>query len=304
MDFHHLQYFVAVAQTLNFREAARRLSVAQSSVSRAIAEMEKQLDVQLFFRDSRNIALTEAGKAYLPYALDILSASKAGRFAAKRVQEGNDKHLSIAAVSTSSSILTECLSAFSSQHRDVVVDIACNSGNEEIVALSESRFDFYFCHQSMLPQDNQMDYLITHRDTLVLVVPKGHRLANRPLDFSELKDERFITVSEVSGSLLYHQIEAICEANHYSPQIVNRYDKAESVLLSVSAGLGIAILPRALPSVFWPEKVNIVPIPNSNTERPYIVAWHKHLPNPSAHDFLKIVREKFLPTAMPSQPES
>ena len=212
--------------------------------------------------------LTEAGKAYLPYAMDILTTSKAGRFVAQRTQDGENKHISIALVSTSSAIMMDCLKSFSAMHPDVVVDITYNSGNEQLIALTEKRFDFYFCHESMLPQNNQFEYVISHRDELVLVLPKGHRLVGKPLDFEELKDERFVTVSESSGSLLYTQIQEICQSNNYHPRIINRHDKAESVLLSVSAGLGIAILPKVLPTIFWPEQVETVPIPSSNADRP------------------------------------
>ncbi len=252
------------------------------------------MGVMLFQRSQHDISLTEAGKAYLPYAMDILATSKAGRFVAKRTQDGEDKHISIALVSTSSAILMECLSLFQAKCPDVVVDISYNSGSEQQVALTESRFDFYFCHESMMPVNDQFEYVISHRDTLVLVVPTGHRLAGKPLDFNELKEERFITVSESSGSLLYNQISEICLSNDYHPKIVNRYDKAETVLMSVSAGLGVAILPKVLPTIFWPERVETIPIPNANTERPYIIAWPKKIDNPSALEFLKIVQEKFV----------
>ena len=60
-----LNYFIAVAETGNFTEAARRFSVPASSVSRRIADLEQQLGANLFQRSTRVVKLTEVGRNYL-----------------------------------------------------------------------------------------------------------------------------------------------------------------------------------------------------------------------------------------------
>ena len=71
MDVAQLECFVTVAQTLNFSEAARRHYVSQSTVSRYIADLEKEFGVQLFTRSHRDVIITNEGKTLLPYALEM-----------------------------------------------------------------------------------------------------------------------------------------------------------------------------------------------------------------------------------------
>ena len=66
MDINLIKYFVSVAQNLNFSETARQNFVSQSTVSRGIKEMEKELGASLFSRTKRNVVLTPEGKALLP----------------------------------------------------------------------------------------------------------------------------------------------------------------------------------------------------------------------------------------------
>ncbi|WP_214414118.1 LysR family transcriptional regulator [Sphaerisporangium fuscum] len=72
MEVYHLRYFVAVAEQLNFSEAARRLHMATSPLSRRVRDLERELGTALFERDSHHVRLTEAGAALLPLAKEIL----------------------------------------------------------------------------------------------------------------------------------------------------------------------------------------------------------------------------------------
>jgi DNA-binding transcriptional LysR family regulator len=61
VELRHLRYFVAVAEELSFRKAARRLSVSEAAVSQQVAGLEDELGQKLFNRDSRRVDLTEIG---------------------------------------------------------------------------------------------------------------------------------------------------------------------------------------------------------------------------------------------------
>src|SRR3954452_23762760 len=68
----HLRYFVAVAEELNFSQAARKLHMAASPLSQRIKDLEHELGRQLFDRSAHHVTLTAAGSALLPIANDIL----------------------------------------------------------------------------------------------------------------------------------------------------------------------------------------------------------------------------------------
>lgn len=75
-DLRQLRYFVAVAETLNFRQAAEDMHLAQPALSRAIRQLEAELDVQLFERTTRSVDLTPVGELFLERARDVLSSAE------------------------------------------------------------------------------------------------------------------------------------------------------------------------------------------------------------------------------------
>ncbi len=290
MDLTQIRYFVTVAETLNFREAARRHSVSQSSVSRQISDLEEQLGVTLFSRTNRSVSLTDEGTSFMPYAMDMLRTADSAVFLMH--QMGKRKgHLSIATVATSAPVLIKCLDVFFRQHPDVAVDVTLNNGREQVMAMREEKHDFHFAYSAMLPDNGRLDYLVTHTDKLVLVVPKEHRLTKKPLDFADLADERFLISYEPGYPLLYNHILDVCRSHDFVPKNMKRFDKAESVLLAISAGLGVSIMPSALPAQYFTNSVDIVPIDDLESKRTYIAAWPHKATNPSSDLFLNVVRK-------------
>jgi DNA-binding transcriptional LysR family regulator len=293
LDIEELKYFISVAQLQNFSEAARQNNVPQPKISRSINELETQLKAKLLFRTNRNVSLTREGETFLPYAIDIVDMAANASDMVDQVHSGRTGYLSIATVSTTSRALASFLTVFSTQYPDIMIDITQNTGKTQAMAMMENRFDFHFAHLSMLPKDGRLDYIVTHRDKLVLVVPKGHRLAQGALDFDKLFQEKFIMISQPESPQLYSKVMDVCAAHHATPKVIHRYDKAESVLLSVGSGLGVAILPMGLTKAFLPDAVDVIPLDPESHEIDYVCAWPKLSKNPCSKIFLDVVREYF-----------
>ncbi len=293
LDIENLRYFISVAQLLNFSEAARQNNVPQPKISRSILELETQLNAKLFFRTNRDVSLTHEGEIFLPYAIDIVDMAAKASDMVDQVHSGRTGYLSIAAVSTTSRILASFLSVFSTQYPDIMIDITQNTGKSQTLAMMENRFDFHFAPLSLLPLNGSLDYIVTHSDKLVLVVPKGHRLAQGKLDFNKLFQEKFIMISQPESPHLYNEVMAVCAAHHTIPKIIHRYDKAESVLLSVGSGLGVAILPKGLTKAFLTDAVDVVPLDPEGHEMDYVCAWPKQSKNPCSKFFLDVIKEYF-----------
>lgn len=293
MDINQLKYFVSVAQTLNFSEAARRNGLTQPSISHHISELEKQLGSRLFLRDKRSVVLTDAGRAFLPHAMEIITISQRAALELSSLEHGRGGHLSIAALTTSSVILSKCLSAFSSAHPDVMVDINFTHGRTQTLIMNESKYDLHFAVEEMVPAGETFNTIRTNTDRLCLALPGNHPLAHEPLDFSRLGSERFIAVSQNDGPALYDQIMRVCRSRGYTPHVTCQYNTAETVLISVDAGLGISIIPEVLSRVFYSENVVFIPIEGRDALRSYVIAWRKNVTNPAVELFIECVRPLF-----------
>lgn len=88
MELEQLRIFAAAARSGSFSEAARRLYISHSTVSRAVSALEEELGVRLFARDRRVSGLTAAGEALLRESEALLEAADS---AAARVREAGEK---------------------------------------------------------------------------------------------------------------------------------------------------------------------------------------------------------------------
>ncbi len=293
MDTTQLKYFISVAQTRSFSEAARRCGVSQPTISHGINELEKQLEAVLFLRSRQGVTITQVGQELLPRAMEMMELEEKTIFQIRQAEKGIHGSISISALTTSSMVLSKCLTTFAQRYPDIMIDIDFTSGRSQVLAMNEQRYDFHFAVQEMVPPGESFESIVSHTDHLCVAFPANHPLADQPLDFSKLKNERFIAVSETDGPALYGEIRRVCRAHGYHPNVVCKYDRAEAVLLSVGAGTGISIIPEALRWVFYSENVKFVPIPGDDFLRTYVVAWHKNLTNPAAKRFLEVVKELF-----------
>lgn len=83
MDTRHIRAAVAVANSGSFTAAARQLFMAQSTLSRQVAALERELGGPLFVRGPRSVALTTTGEAFLPLGEAVLDAVAAAEKAAR-----------------------------------------------------------------------------------------------------------------------------------------------------------------------------------------------------------------------------
>ena len=284
MDLNQLKSFLAVTQTLNFTSAAKQIGVPQSTVSRQINDLESQLKTKLFYRTKRDVQLTVEGRTFLPYAREILDAAQKGTEAVRQLQNGCTGRLSIAAVSSSGLFVSDCLALFGRRFSDIRVDVTFVPGGEALQDEGQDLYDFHFMPRDMLPYSEEFDTLDTHRDRLCLAAPKGHEL-----NPDQLQWERFILLSESENPILYMLVMDFFRSRRFSPRIVNETDDARTVLLSVSAGLGLTILPLAQTRMYFRDTVDVYPL---DMEIIYAAAWKKSLLNPAARLFLDVLLEK------------
>ncbi|WP_328465435.1 LysR family transcriptional regulator [Streptomyces sp. NBC_00448] len=245
MELRHLEYFVAVAEELNFTRAAERLHVVQSGVSATVKALERELGVPLLDRTSRRVELTDAGTALLPKARAALDAVEDARDTVGEVTGGLRGTVRIGTLTSVALIdLPGLLGRFHRRHPDVALRLtAAPTGSGGLVtSLAEGALDLAFVSLPGPPPAGVRLHELTFAP-LDLVVPAGHRLAERAsVAMAELADERF-----VDFPLGYGNRSVTDRA--FATAGLNRQVAIEITDISTGAafvrqGLGIALLPR------------------------------------------------------------
>ena len=127
MEIRQLRYFLKVAETLNFSEAARKLFITQSTLSQQISHLEQEIGLPLFERNSHEVYLTEAGKELRPYAQNAVNSADACIDHMNDLKEMLGGELNIGVTYSFSNIMAETLVAFLRAYPHVKLNISYRS---------------------------------------------------------------------------------------------------------------------------------------------------------------------------------
>jgi len=287
MDTLQLKLFISVSQTLNFTKTAAEFYMTQPTVSNYIKSLEKSLGVKLLNRDSRSVTLTPEGKEFVSYASQMLTLQMEAERRLRNITEGRRGYLRIAMLSSAAELFSACLSEFSRAQPDVQVDVDIKEGTEMMRAISQCSYDIYFANRYMMPESDSINYIVTGRHHLHLFVNRDIADTIDMNDWSTLKNRRFVTVPETDFALS-GQIKSICASRGIVPDIINYYNRADTLLLAVNSNIGMAILPPGLSYFFSFPNVVSLPIDGDDAVIESVVARHKQKVNPDAGKFLEL----------------
>ena len=169
MELRQLRYFVKAAETLNFSDAAKALNIAQSSLSQQIKQLEEELDVQLFLRNSHAIRLTEAGELMLPFALRTVHDAETCAQRIHDLQKLLSGTLNIGVTYSFSPILTETVISFMKLYPGIKLNIIYKPMGE---------LDFVLASKPTKPVADLESHIL-FQNSLSAVVSTSHPLASK-----------------------------------------------------------------------------------------------------------------------------
>ena len=285
-----LQYelFASVARTQNLSKTAEQYNVSQPAVSHHLKSLEDSLGLELVRRTRRGVLLTDAGRELLPYVQEILSIKDQAENRMRNLAEGSVGHIRIAALSSASYQVSDCLVPLYANHPDIQADISLLEGSELTEALRENTHDFYFGVDTMIPDNMGYDSRVVARGRLELFVNRSIADSIDLSDWATVARQPFVTVPKADVSL-DKKIMTICRNRGFTPRIISIYNRAESVMLSVNAGLGVAILPGALRELYQRPNVVTFPIEGEDARADTVFVWNPALLNDTGRMFRDIV---------------
>ncbi|MCL2391356.1 MAG: LysR family transcriptional regulator [Oscillospiraceae bacterium] len=292
MDMIQLQLFASIARTLNFSRTAEQFFITQPAVSHQVKKLENSLGVKLLKRSSHDVSLTAEGEEFLAYVDRILSISFDAENRIQNMASGRSGHVRVAALSSASYQLSDCLIKLYREHPSFQVDIDLLEGTEMTDALKRGSYDFFFAVVPMIPAGNEYEYAVIHEGSLELLVNKGIVTTIDLSDWSTIERYPFVSVPRSDMTLSNH-ITRICSERGITPNIINYYNRAESVVLSVNAGVGIAILPGELGKLYQRPNVISLPIDGEDAKIITVFIWKKGDDNIAGRIFRDTVTSLF-----------
>jgi DNA-binding transcriptional LysR family regulator len=293
IELRHLRYFIAVAEELNFTRAAERVGIGQPPLSQQIRALEERLGAKLFRRLPHGVELTEAGKALIPEARDLLARAENVKPVVQRAAEGGSGRVRIGFTSSASfhPIVADSIREF--RRRWPSANIALKEANTSdlLDELGNGDIDAAFIRPG---GTNPVGFSVLRLagEPSVFALPTTHRLAGAaslPLDAVAAED--ILLAPRAAGPELFDSIVSVCRQVGFEPSIVYQAPQITSIVNFVAAGLGVAIVAVSMTQIRVPGVV-FVPIEGVKPIVPLALATRPRDANATTKNYVIIVKEQ------------
>jgi DNA-binding transcriptional LysR family regulator len=246
MKLRQLEYFLTIADEGGFNRAAKRLHVAQPSLSEQIKTLEYEVGAQLFERNKRHVFLTQAGKQFQQRARAILALADTAKLEARCAEAGELGTLDIgySASAMFSPVLPAAIRRFRQQYPYVMLALRDIPSLEQLHGLMERTLDLGVLRKPDIKVPDGVHMSEWHRTPLVVAIQGEHPLARRSsLSLSQLKEEPFIMYPREAGTGLYWQVTDLCAHAGFRPRVAREVLESSTIIGLVAAGVGVAVVP-------------------------------------------------------------
>ena len=295
MTFQQLRYFIATADYKSFSKAAESCYVAQTAISKQIANLEAELDCQLLARNKHQVQLTRSGEVFYRYAQEILHLCDNAVQGTKMAKMLEMTHLRIGYWGILEQRMLINLVKKYKRNREgqgfsplySSVDL-----NKVVPALLNQEQDVVLMPTSVVKDNPRIDYLPLAEPDICLAGGKDHPLAaRREVEREELRRENFIT-SDTSGSAGLQQLrETYWEQLGFRPNMLLYAAETESALLMVETGGGVMLVTELMRQ-YSPKRLSFCTIKGFHATQEIGMAWLRENGSPSLREFLQFVRQE------------
>jgi DNA-binding transcriptional LysR family regulator len=289
VELRQVQYFLSVAKTGSFSAAAEELYISQSSLSKQIIALEKELGFPLFDRSKRKIALTEPGGFFLEHALR-LNETYLAMMAELEPYKVSTPTLSIVSIPVMAQYgITSYIAQFRKQVPHIHLYLDEREASAILPALNAHQFELGFIRDNYIDTD-QYACLEIDKDRLSVVVSNKHRYAARKsITLVELSDENFILFDR--GTIVHELSVDACRKAGFEPRVFYASLRVESILSLVASNSGVALMMEKIFDYYKHPDVVAIPL-EEVIESKIVIASLKNRKLPrSANSFLEFMQK-------------
>lgn len=264
MDLKDLRYFLHLSSSLHFARSSRELHISPSGLTRAIQRLEQELDVVLFERDNRTVALTQAGMLLRDYARQTLDEFASLKTLIQEQASDLRGRLSMfCSVTASYSFLHDLLDRFRASHPNIELQLHTGDSAEALQRVSDELDDVAIA--ALPPRlSDKLAFLPLAQSALVCIGPvtvspvqqmTRSARTDRDIDWSSLP------VIMPKTGLTRARVEEWFARKHIKPMIYAQVSGHEAMVSMASLGCGIAVVPRlVLDNSPMRDKLQILPL--------------------------------------------
>lgn len=242
MDLPQLRYAVTLAEELHFGRAAERCNVSQPTLSQAVLNLERELGRPLFERSSRKVALTEAGRNFLPQASAALAALGRAKTAVSETSGQITGALRVGCIPTICPyVIPETLIRLGRSAPKLKIELHEETTSSLVGHLKSGRLDIGLLSVPISERGLSAEEL--WREPFYLAVSARHPLARRSeVPLKDVLREKMLILQE--GHCFGEQSMAFCKLTRRDPQVSFEGSSLTSVLRLASAGAGVTFVPQ------------------------------------------------------------
>ena len=299
MNLKQLEAFVQVAEGGSFSKAAKELFLTQPTISAHIASLEKELNVRLFVRNTKEVALSDDGKDLYKYARQIVDLEKKieERFGGK---DTGEKHCITIAASTipAQYLLPKVLIRFNERYPEEQIKIIETDSTKVVTQIVEHLADVGFTGTVL--EKKHCKYIPFYKDELVIITPNTEKY--RKVKEESTEDIRWILNEHVimreEGSGTRKEAKKQLKRAGVNPSeldVIASIENQETIKKSVRQGMGVSILSRlATKDETRDGYLLAFPIPKADDGRDINLVYNKNYQlSGSAERFIKVVRDVY-----------
>jgi DNA-binding transcriptional LysR family regulator len=292
MELRHLRYFTAVVQWKGYREAARHLYIAQPSISEAVSDLENELGIKLFSRDGRAAQLTPEGHVFYEEAIKTLAQAERSIAAAQRAAKGETGRLGIGFMGFATcTFLPDLLRKYKTRHPGVSLRLEENVPSGQELAFDRGEIDIGFTRPPSTDRRASYESLLLFREPLVVALPKTREVKAKRIRMADLAGERIVTFRRASSPEVFDTIIRTCNDNGFSPRLHNELNNMLSVLATVEAEEGVAIVTASAANL-RADNVSFLRLQPDDVRVDFVAVWQKREPSIALKLFLKLLEEE------------
>lgn len=285
-ELRQLRYFVAVVEEGSMTRAARRLRIAQQSLSQQVQALEAQLGAQLVIRSNRGVTPTAVGIVLLREARVVLAQTERAIEAVRRAARGESGELRLGFLTTvAHDLMPTIVRAFAASDRAIGLHTEDLAISPLIQGIREGRLD---AGLSRPPLVDDIAAELIYDEPVAAVLPASHPLSSRQqVTLADLASERWVLTPRSSWPPWHRKYDADFAAAGYRPRVAQRGTTPQALLALVAAGVGVTRLPLSSRNLRM-EGVTFVPLAGERAQ--VMLITRPDTRNPAVETLREILR--------------